>query len=129
MGRINGLDLRTNEFEVRLGHKVPDLSYDVYSPARDRKPLESKSSEWERHYFDWLASLENIWEQGRAAKHVLFICHSFPAACRYFEIAGITRRKSTAFGVFPVHLQEVWKERAHLPACTTPSTRDSRITR
>jgi len=39
-------------------------------------------------------------------KHVLFICHSFQLACRYFEIAGITRRKSTAFGVFPVHLQE-----------------------
>jgi GMP synthase-like glutamine amidotransferase len=40
---------------------------------------------------------------------VLFICHSFQLACRHYDIAEITRRKSTAFGVFPVHLQEEGK--------------------
>ena len=34
---------------------------------------------------------------------VFFICHSFQMACRFFKVAEITKRKSTAFGVFPVH--------------------------
>src|SRR5882762_3586904 len=91
-GEDHGLDLQHDEFEVRLGHKVPDLSYDVYiSSGGPGSPLESKSSEWERHYFDWLASLEKYnGSRAGAAKHVLFICHSFQLACRYFEIAGIT---------------------------------------
>ncbi len=37
-------------------------------------------------------------------KYIFFICHSFQLACRYFKVGKITRRKSTAFGVFPVHL-------------------------
>ena len=39
-------------------------------------------------------------------KYVLFICHSFQLACRYFRVAKITKRKSTSFGVLPVHLLE-----------------------
>ena len=37
---------------------------------------------------------------------MLFICHSFQLACRCFEIANVTARKSTAFGVFPVHYEK-----------------------
>jgi len=37
---------------------------------------------------------------------VLFICHSFQLACRHYSIARVTNRKSTAFGVFPVHMLE-----------------------
>ncbi|HMH22664.1 MAG TPA: hypothetical protein VK563_12850 [Puia sp.] len=107
-GEDHGLDLQHDEFEVRLEHQVPDLSYDVYiSSGGPGSPLESKNSDWENYYFNWLAALKQYNEgMGAGKKHVLFICHSFQLACRYFEIAGITRRKSTAFGVFPVHLQE-----------------------
>jgi GMP synthase-like glutamine amidotransferase len=35
---------------------------------------------------------------------VFFICHSFQLACRYFNIGNVCKRKSTAFGVFPIHL-------------------------
>jgi homoserine O-succinyltransferase len=123
-GSDHGLDLQHDEFEVRLEHQVPDLSYDIYiSSGGPGSPLESKNSEWEDHYFRWLAGLERYNQapdpsvaspgtsgQTPRKKHVLFICHSFQLACRYFELAGITRRKSTAFGVFPVHLQQDGKD-------------------
>src|SRR6267154_5500127 len=37
-------------------------------------------------------------------KHVFFICHSFQLACRHFKIGNVCKRKSTSFGVFPVHM-------------------------
>lgn len=99
------LELTTDEFEVRLEKKVPDLSYDIYiSSGGPGSPLESKGSEWESAYFGWLEDVES------AKKQVLFICHSFQLICRHYALAHVTHRKSTAFGVFPIHLQEDGKE-------------------
>ncbi|MDQ6757517.1 MAG: GMP synthase, partial [Bacteroidota bacterium] len=39
-------------------------------------------------------------------KYVFFICHSFQLVCRHWNLANVCKRKSTAFGVFPVHLLE-----------------------
>jgi homoserine O-succinyltransferase/O-acetyltransferase len=104
-GDQHELEIHTDEFEVRLEQQAPDLSYDVYiSSGGPGSPLESENSAWEEIYFSWLREAE------RQKKQVLFICHSFQLACRYFAIAHITRRKSTAFGVFPIHLEEDGKD-------------------
>ncbi|HEY4206158.1 MAG TPA: GMP synthase [Puia sp.] len=105
----NGLDLDYDEFDVRLQKKTPDLSYDIYiSSGGPGSPLDSEGSEWERLYFEWLAGVEKHNSRPGQAdkKHVLFICHSFQLICRHYAIAQVTSRKSTAFGVFPVHLQD-----------------------
>jgi GMP synthase-like glutamine amidotransferase len=99
-GDIHGLDIRTDEFEVRLEQRVPDLSYDIYiSSGGPGDPLEPGDNPWEEPYFRWLQDAE------RLKKPTFFICHSFQLACRYFILAQITRRRSTAFGVFPIHIQ------------------------
>ena len=36
-------------------------------------------------------------------KYLFLICHSFQLVCRHFEIAEVTKRNSTAFGIFPIH--------------------------
>ena len=36
-------------------------------------------------------------------KHVLLICHSFQVFCRYYGYGTVSKRKSTSFGVMPVH--------------------------
>ena len=106
-GENNQLDLTWDEFEVRLEKKVPDLSYDIYiSSGGPGSPLESEGSEWEKVYFGWLKKVE-IWNDNPAhvqKKQVFFICHSFQLACRHYNIATISKRKSTAFGIFPMHL-------------------------
>lgn len=103
---INHLDLVKEEFDVRLKNEVPDLSYDIYiSSGGPGSPLESIGSKWEELYFDWLRKLEqfNDNEANVIKKKVFFICHSFQLVCRHYQVGNVTKRKSTAFGVFPMH--------------------------
>jgi homoserine O-succinyltransferase/O-acetyltransferase len=100
-GNEHGLDILREEFDVRLDRRLPDLSYDVYiSSGGPGSPLKTGSNEWGTDYFQWLRGVE------QQRKQVFFICHSFQLACRYFTLAEITRRRSTAFGVFPVHMKQ-----------------------
>lgn len=106
-GEYHHLELVWDEFDVRQHRQVPDMSYDIYlSSGGPGSPLESEGSEWESAYFSWLSAVEN-WNSNPAhtsKKFVFFICHSFQLICRHYHLAQVTRRKSTAFGVFPVHL-------------------------
>ncbi len=112
-GEVNQYDVTFDEFEVRLKHQVPDTSYDVYiSTGGPGSPLESDGSEWEKHYFNWLDSTEkwNKDELNYPKKHVFFICHSYQLACRYYSIGEVSKRKSTSFGIFPVHKMDDCRE-------------------
>jgi homoserine O-succinyltransferase/O-acetyltransferase len=106
-GELNDLKLEWDEFEVRVKKQVPDLSYDIYiSSGGPGSPLDSINSEWENVYFNWLQQIEQ-WNDNEARlqkKFVFFICHSFQLACRHYNIARVTKRNSTAFGVFPIHV-------------------------
>jgi homoserine O-succinyltransferase len=104
---FHSIEISFDEFEVRQQKQLPDLSYDVYiSSGGPGSPLESEGSEWEAAYFNWLSSVEtwNNDPQKTNKKFVFFICHSFQIVCRHYKIADISKRKSTAFGVFPVHV-------------------------
>lgn len=105
----NNLNLKWDEYDVRLKNEVPDLNYDIYiSTGGPGSPIESEGSEWERVYFNWLSDVEtfNFNSSNRQKKYVFFICHSFQLVCRYWKLANVCQRRSTAFGVFPVHLLE-----------------------
>jgi len=100
-------EVEWKEFEVRRQVQLPDLSYDIYiSTGGPGSPLDSEGSTWEIAYFNWLEKLAdwNNLEAHIGKKHVFFICHSFQLACRFFRVARVCKRKSTSFGVFPVHL-------------------------
>lgn len=112
-GELNNIELEFDEFDVRLKNETPDLSYDIYiSSGGPGSPLESEGSDWEKKYFAWLDKVQQ-WNNNAAhvvKKHVFFICHSFQLACRHFNIANVCKRKSTAFGIFPVHLMNTGKD-------------------
>jgi homoserine O-succinyltransferase/O-acetyltransferase len=112
-GEYNHLDLSWDEFDVRLKNEVPDTSYDIYiSSGGPGSPLDSEGSEWERVYFHWLHHIEK-WNNDPAnlqKKYVFFICHSFQLACRHYKVAHVSKRRSTAFGVFPIHLMHDGQE-------------------
>ncbi|MGN6508069.1 MAG: type 1 glutamine amidotransferase [Chitinophaga sp.] len=97
--------LQINEFDVRRQRQVPDLSYDVYiSTGGPGSPVDSAGSDWEKAYFGWMNRLlEWNLRPGSRKKYVFLICHSFQIVCRYFELGAVCRRRSPAFGVFPVH--------------------------
>jgi GMP synthase-like glutamine amidotransferase len=104
---VNNLDICWDEFDVRQKNEVPDLSYDIFiSSGGPGSPLDSAGSAWEKVYFTWLHTIEkwNANEANIQKKYVFFICHSFQLACRHYNIGNVCQRKSTSFGVFPVHL-------------------------
>lgn len=105
-GEHNHIEVEWDEFNVRQKSEVPDMSYDIYiSTGGPGSPLESEGADWETAYFGWLTKIED-WNRNddRNKKFVFLICHSFQIVCRYYGIAEVSKRKSTAFGVFPVHV-------------------------
>ena len=99
-------DTQVDEFEVRLEKQVPGMEYDIYiSSGGPGSPLDTVGSEWEKVYFNWLNKVEkfNNNPANIVKKQVFFICHSFQLVCRHYEIAEVSKRKSTSFGVFPIH--------------------------
>ena len=105
--QVQGVETHTEEFDVRLRDAVPDLSFDIYiSSGGPGSPLDSEGSSWETAYFSWLSKIEQ-WNNDPSKtnkKFVFFICHSFQLVCRHYRIGNLSKRKSTAFGVFPVHV-------------------------
>ena len=101
-----GRDIVRDEFNVRQQMELPDLSYDIYlSSGGPGSPLDSKDSEWENNFFAWIKKAHDFNNEDKniVKKQIFFICHSFQLACRYFNVAEVSKRKSTAFGVFPIH--------------------------
>ncbi len=104
----NNTNVDFDEFDVRLKLEIPDLSYDAYiSSGGPGSPLDTINTQWEKNYFTWLQQLEdyNNNHLNSIKKQAFFICHSFQLACRHYNIATVCKRKSTSFGVFPVHMQ------------------------
>ncbi|MET0395148.1 MAG: GMP synthase [Chitinophagaceae bacterium] len=103
------LDVRYREFDVRVKNELPDTSFDIYiSSGGPGDPLLSRFDDWDIAWCKWLKEIYR-WNENPGTtnkKHVFFICHSFQLASRYFNAGLVCKRKSTAFGVFPVHMLE-----------------------
>jgi GMP synthase-like glutamine amidotransferase len=104
----NSVPVIVEVFEVRIQLQLPSLEFDVFiSSGGPGSPLSSEKEPWEQLYFDWLGAVEQYNRSAEGpAKHVLFICHSFQLACRHYGIGNVCKRKSTAFGIFPIHMLE-----------------------
>lgn len=104
----NKQPVQVNIFDVRQKLTLPDLTHDIYiSSGGPGSPL-SQDEEWDKKYMKWVDSV-NEWNQSFSnypKKHVFFICHSFQLVSRHFQIGRVTNRRSTAFGVFPVHMTD-----------------------
>ncbi len=112
-GAQHGISITCDEFEVRNSMHLPETDYDIFiSSGGPGSPLDSRGSEWEKLYFRWLRQVEdyNNDPRNKRKKSVLFICHSFQLACRYFQVGHVAKRKSTAFGVFPIHIMAGGRE-------------------
>jgi GMP synthase-like glutamine amidotransferase len=109
----NDLRVHTDEFDVRLKNELPDTSYDIYiSSGGPGDPLVSRFEDWDISWCRWLDKMERWNNNPNKAqkKFIFFICHSFQLASRYFNAGLVCKRKSTAFGVFPIHMLDAGKE-------------------
>ena len=108
-GERNDMDVQTDEFNVRQKNELPDTSYDIYiSSGGPGDPLISRFEDWDIAWSRWVDKIER-WNNNPSTtqkKYIFFICHSFQLASRYFNVGLVCKRKSTAFGVFPIHMLE-----------------------
>ncbi|MRS62604.1 type 1 glutamine amidotransferase [Larkinella terrae] len=97
------VELTHTVFNVRGKNEVPGLEYDIYiSSGGPGSPLPSDEP-WEDQYF---ALIDRIFQHNRASsqkKYLFLICHSFQLVSRHLGIGTISKRKSTSFGIFPIH--------------------------
>ncbi len=109
----NNLELESKEFDVRLNNEVPDNSFDIYiSSGGPGDPLISRYEDWDISWCRWLDRMTrwNANPSTEQKKYIFFICHSFQLASRYFNTGLVCKRKSTSFGVFPIHMLEAGKD-------------------
>ncbi len=91
------IELETVEFDVRQKLELPDTTFDIYiSSGGPGDPLLSRFEDWDIAWTRWLDKIErfNNNPSNIQKKQVLFICHSFQLACRYFN-AGLICKRST----------------------------------
>lgn len=91
-------------FEVRVAQELPNLNaYDIFiSSGGPGSPLKTGAA-WENKYFDFLDSILYHNLSNAEKKHVFLICHSFQLACLHWDVARVTKRRSTSFGIFPIY--------------------------
>lgn len=101
--------IETTIFNVRANNEIPDLNHDIFiSTGGPGSPLELGES-WEKPYFEFIDSVfkynksESALSGESTKKYMFLICHSFQLVARHLGVGNITKRKSTAFGVFPVN--------------------------
>jgi len=100
------------EFDVRQKTQLPDTSFDIYiSSGGPGDPLSTRFDDWDIAWCKWVDEMVR-WNNNPSTtqkKYIFFICHSFQLATRYFNAGLVYKRKSTSFGVFPVHMVEEGK--------------------
>jgi hypothetical protein len=57
---------------------------------------------WEEKYFYFLDSVLHHNLSHYNKKHLFLICHSFQLACLHWDLARVTKRRSTSFGILPI---------------------------
>ena len=107
-------------FDVRAKNELPDLSFDIYiSSGGPGSPLEK--GKWRKPY---LNLIQTLWDFNLRShtekKHVFFICYSFQVVCDYFKLGEIKPRKSTSFGILPVHKTAAGKKDRILNGLSDP---------
>ncbi len=99
----NNTNLTFEIFNVRAENHLPDLRYDVYISTGGPGIPMPLGEGWELPFFALLDQLRE-WNQTQEQKKFVFlICHSFQLAMGHWQLGDVSRRKSTSFGIFPIH--------------------------
>ncbi len=105
-GNDRHAELSFDVYDVRANNELPDLNYDVYiSSGGPGSPLASDDA-WEARYFTLIDQIFDWNQHNDRKKFVFLICHSFQLVVRHLDLGSLSHRKSTSFGIFPIHKTE-----------------------
>ncbi|WP_342330219.1 GMP synthase [Pedobacter sp. FW305-3-2-15-E-R2A2] len=102
------VELSYDVFDLRQKGEIPGIGYDIYiSSGGPGSPFDGEGQQWENDFFALLDNIDAFNAVNEHQKKYAFlICHSFQMACRKFGVGKVIRRRSTAFGIFPIYLTE-----------------------
>lgn len=101
------LELNFQIFDIRQKGEIPDLGFDIYiSSGGPGSPFDGENQKWEQDFFTLLDDIEQFNATNEHKKYAFLICHSFQLACRKYGLGEVTKRRSNAFGIFPINLTE-----------------------
>ena len=99
----DGIKGQYDVFDVRTKNEIPEVEdYDIFiSSGGPGTPLLIGEA-WEEKYLHFLDSVlhHNLSQYNK--KHLFLICHSFQLACLHWDLARVTKRRSTSFGILPI---------------------------
>jgi GMP synthase-like glutamine amidotransferase len=103
--------LQWDVYDARAKNEFPEEDYDIYiSTGGPGDPVHDNGA-WEKNYLSLSDKIfDNNVNDKKEKKYAFFICHSFQVLSHHLKIAEVTKRKSTAFGIFPVHITEAGKK-------------------
>jgi homoserine O-succinyltransferase len=98
-------------FDLRGKEEVPAITdFDVFiSSGGPGSPL-MKGENWENLFCGFLDELVAYNTHSEIKKHAFLICHSFQLMVQHFQFGLVCERKSTSFGVMPIHKTEAGKQ-------------------
>ncbi len=108
-------------FDVRVHHELPEVEdFDIFISSGGPDSPKPTGEKWENKYFRFLDELydHNLLEDRK--KYLFLICHSFQLAILHWKLAKVKRRKSTAFGIMPVHKTKRGKQEYLLEGLHNP---------
>ncbi|NIJ54264.1 type 1 glutamine amidotransferase [Dyadobacter arcticus] len=121
-------------FDVRQKLEIPGLEFDAYISTGGPGNPSPVGEIWEKKFFSFLDHLLqfNAKRQNRIKKHLFLICHSFQMACIHWELAGVSKRRKTSFGTFPVYMTSTGRKDPLLQGLADPfwivDSRDFQVT-
>ena len=90
-------------FDVRTHGELPMVdAYDIFISSGGPGSPQLSGEAWESKYLDFLDSVLSHNLSYHAKKHLFLICHSFQLACLHWDVARVTKRRSTSFGILPI---------------------------
>lgn len=94
-------------FDIRGKNEVPNMDeYDIFiSSGGPGSPL-LEGTDWEELYFQLVNRIFRHNQQNEQKKYLFLICHSFQLVVQHFDLAVACKRRSTSFGVMPIHKTE-----------------------
>jgi GMP synthase-like glutamine amidotransferase len=121
-------------FNVRQKLEIPGMDFDAYISTGGPGNPSPVGAAWEKKFFTFLDQIlaYNLRRQNLTKKHLFLICHSFQMACIHWQLAGVSKRRKTSFGTFPVHKTSQGRKDPLLNALADPfwivDSRDFQVT-
>jgi len=116
-------EIEYTEFDIRAKNELPGLDYQIYISSGGPDDPNETDAQWA---VNWNSLIDDLWKHNLATpnvedrKYVFFICHSFQMACLHFDLGEVTKRKATAFGIYPCHKTSDGREDSLLEELNDP---------